>query len=520
MPTDYEILLARRTLRGLTPPQALLATALLIDGAYSQKDLAGNEKALEWCKQLRKKKWWKQLTNGEKGEVDYIESNAWGDREGLTQRGKPEEWKWAQEEITRQILCLRSAMKPEKFEAQLKKRQCEILTNLANALNRIGRTVEAVEYWSRAIRIDSSFGMALGNRAIGLYTYATLIYDPGHQVILLQSCREDISKALLQDVDADSQSSFTALQDNVCKHLEAMDSGEKVQWDEFPLGESEEERTYRDWCLAHRLFLNPLNDIRAQPLAARDVLSLPSLTTSVGSGIPSHIGLFNNLKQELATARYLCFKGIHQHRPHFSDREVHLVNTLDYPSYGIGCELVKASYRMAYSILDKVGFMVNEYFSFGIMPRSVSFRKMWFEGQEVNNDFLACVRQRQNLPLRGLYWMSRDLFDNRDGFNASAEPEALELQQIRNHIEHRYLKVHGDMWASSGQEDSFTDKLAVSISREELEAKAIRMLKFARSALIYLVCAVQVEELAQSAQAENGLVAPMPLSPWEDSWKV
>ena len=121
--------------------------------------------------------------------------------------------------------------------------------------------------------------------------------------------------------------------------------------------------------------------------------------------------------------------------------------------------------------------------------------------------------------MRGLYWLSRDLFDDRGGFKQSAEPDAQQLQQIRNHIEHRYLKVHEDMWSGPDDENPFADTLAVSIYRDDLEAKALRMLKFARAALVYLVCAVQVEERARAAKGAKGIAAPMFVDRWEDDWK-
>lgn len=66
----------------------------------------------------------------------------------------------------------------------------------------------------------------------------------------------------------------------------------------------------------------------------------------------------------------------------------------------------------------------------------------------------------------------------------------------------------------------FADTLAVSIYRDDLEAKALRMLKFARAAPVYLVCAVQVEEQARAAKGTKGLGAPMFVDRWEDDWNL
>ena len=70
------------------------------------------------------------------------------------------------------------------------------LTNLGNALSTVGRSVEAIEYWDRALRKSARFPMALGNRGYGFSYYAGALYDKGHQRILLKQAHSDLSMAL------------------------------------------------------------------------------------------------------------------------------------------------------------------------------------------------------------------------------------------------------------------------------------------------------------------------------------
>src|SRR5262249_50897784 len=128
---------------------------------------------------------------------------------------------------------------------------------------------------------------------------------------------------------------------------------------QYGLGKSAEERRYRIWCLRNRLFINPLNDLSALPIAACDILTLPSLTTPVGHGLmPSIIGFFNQMKQEFVSARYLYYEGVKATKPHFSDRDVLLYNTLDYPVYSLAAEKIRLASRAAYSIFDKISFFL------------------------------------------------------------------------------------------------------------------------------------------------------------------
>jgi tetratricopeptide (TPR) repeat protein len=210
-----------------------------IDLAYRRRDADGTRKAIDWCEQLKSRKWQARLSQKQQGELLYFEANAWSDLEGLSKRGQPEEWDWAQEEITNELVCLRTVLRSESlFNVQGPVRKCQILTNLANTLSRVGRTVEALDYWTRALDIDPQFGMALGNRAKGLYTYSRLLYDPGHQTILLRKAGEDLDAALRQDFDDEPRASFLALREQIVGILGKVDSGRAVAWDRYSLGRS------------------------------------------------------------------------------------------------------------------------------------------------------------------------------------------------------------------------------------------------------------------------------------------
>jgi hypothetical protein len=99
------------------------------------------------------------------------------------------------------------------------------------------------------------------------------------------------------------------------------------------------------------------------------------------------------------------------------------------------------------------------------------------------------------------------------------EPDAYALRKIRNHIEHKYLKVHDFLWEISSRyqtaDDPFKDRMAYSITLEVLESKTHRLLKLARSGLIYLSLAVHREERMRSMNRNDELIAPMYLPPWK-----
>ena len=77
-----------------------------------------------------------------------------------------------------------------------------------------------------------------------------------------------------------------------------------------------------------------MNDLGPFPIAAHDVLCLPSIVVGIGEG-PYYVGFYNQMKQEFTSARYLYYEAITTEKIHFSDKGVLLMNTLDYPSYSL-----------------------------------------------------------------------------------------------------------------------------------------------------------------------------------------
>lgn len=449
----------------------------------------------------------------------YFRANAWENR--LYENGRVGTWHWEQEEIRQQILDLRRALRHPGFAALPAFRRCQILTNLGNALNTVGRFIEAVEYWDLAILIEPRFAKALGNRALGLLTYANHLYDNGHCGHFYVEAHESVCRAVSDNAIFDSydggtaKSSLRALRDSIPARIDLEAVRSTINWDDHSLGRSASERAYRTWCLEQRLFINPLCDLRAKPLAAADVLTLPSVRTNIASAAPPPIiGFFNQMKQEYVSARYFLFEGLHAQGGHFSDKEVLLYNTLDYPAYGLGSERIRTAFRTAYSIFDKVGFFLNEYLSIGIPAKNVSFRSLWYEAKgKEPKPLLARFEQHANLPLRGLFWLSKEFKD--EDFQAVTDPDADALADIRNHLEHKYLQLHDDDIAVSPPSPS---PIMFSMQRSEFAAKTLRLLKYARSSLIYLSLAVHREEALRS-KGSQGLVAQMPLTHWDDEWK-
>jgi len=516
-----EEILVLDTAEGLADTVALEAVAHLIDYATDHSDLTLNAKAMTWCDQLDAR----VLQPRQQVSLDYYRANAWATRRSSRHTERSAIWAWDQEEIQQQIFFLRRALNNPAFLESHPVKRSQILTNLANQFDAVGRFIDAQGMWAMALRQQQGFWMARGNRGRGLMNYGAALYDSGHRGIFALAAHAELKQAL-NDFDQHPELGMPSLRPYFERAATAIAGrfdldriAASYHPDDFELGKTVRERNYRLWALKESLFLNPLNDLGTHPIAARDILSLPNFVLPIGEP-PVLTGFFNQLKQEFVSARWLYFEGIHSESAHFSDRKVLLYNTLDYPAFGLAVEKTKVAFRLAYSLFDKIAYFLNHYLKLGIPEKQVSFRGIWREkpGDPVRTQFDAS----ENWPLRGLYWLSKDFFEA--SFAEVIEPHARALNELRNHLEHKYVKVHVFLTPrpATGEDatDLFFDDLAHSLSREDLEGRSLRVLKLARSALIYLSLGMHHEE-RRKRSTTNSATGPvvMELDPLEDQRK-
>jgi hypothetical protein len=507
-------LLATKDIGDLPVEKTLRRTAHLVDLSSQFDSPEGTDLALQWCDLLEKS----DLTPGQLSLVQFYRANAWDDVRKRKYDAENYAWAWEQTELRHQLLSLRRAARTEGLAELRPVERAQILTNLGNQLNSAGRLVEAGEYWTRAIAQQPRFAMALANRGYGWFEYARAYYNSRHQTVFLYRAHQTLSAALAEDADWSSapdgaREFFVKLRTRIATMIDVARLETGLKLDGYGLGRSHKERVYRQWVLDNALFLNPLNDLGNNNIAAQDALSLPSYRTPLDDG-PTLIGFFNQMKQEFASARWLLFEGISSKAPHFSDKDTMLHDTLDDPGYSLSVEKTKFAFRAAYSLMDKIAFFLNDYLRLSIPLSAISFRSLWFV-KKGDTELKPIFTQAKNWPLRGLYWLAKDFVE--DDFQTSTEPDARDLLTVRNHMEHRYLKVHDrdPLFSLSADPDVYSDRLALSVERHELEAKALRVLKLARAAMIYLCLGMHREEIIRGKD-EKGLAMPMTLPPWDD----
>jgi hypothetical protein len=423
------------------------------------------------------------------------------------------EWQWEQATLAREIFYLRRAVSHQDFNTVTDTVRCICLNNLGNRLRVAGRLIEALDCWRRVLEVQPNFGMALCNRARTLADYAEALDDIGKRGLFFWVAHKEASAALASTAvythqrDERTREAAKKLKEWIefVIDVEGMTSLNPLTWTDTST--TEEERTYRRWCLINCLYLNPSNDLGPHTVANTDSMSLAAHVVPIDA--PHRFeSFFDQLKQEYVSARWLLYEGLIVKNPHFSDRDVLLQATEPLPSLSLSIEKVKTAYRTSYSLFDKVGFFMNAYMELGIPEKQVSFRGLWRppaplgEKKPIRREF----DQSGNWGFCALFWLAKDFLEKEN--DEVAEPQARGLSDIRNHLEHKYLRV-----TVAESPTAPPDDLALMVSRGQFEGKTLHLLKLARSALIYLAIGVGLEERRRQRGRTGVPIEEIPLTP-------
>lgn len=505
----YEEILALENVNEFKPSQVCNFLAFIFETGREDN----NANAISSGLRLATSRSLEDFTDHEKMTYHYYVANGWAYLHKLThQINSNEFWAFEASEVENQIINLRKAISfSDKVNDHFLLSQ--VLVNLGITFSHVGRSVEAIHYWHKAMKLHPGFGMAIGNLGFGLAHYAKILFDEGHRFLFCQYAYKYLHEASVsKHVYAEGKQAFLEMAKGIEERYGIDNLGIEQDLKNFSLGRSSKEKDYREWCIDNALFLNPLNDFIYDNIVAHDCLFLPSMNLQRDEP-PFFHSLYNQIKQEFVSARYLYYQSLTDQKPHFSDRDNMQMDTLDYTVYSLSSEKLKIAFRVCYSIFDKIGYMLNAYLKIGMDSKDVSFRRIWFKksaDKKKTWELNSIITESRNWPLRGLYWLSKDLIENESDFSKSLLPEAKQIATIRNFMEHKSFKI-----VDMGETAIVDNGLTYQIQRDELEKKVYILMQMVRSAIMSLSFAIHLEE----AKKEEKPSIPISFLKFDDQFK-
>lgn len=438
------------------------------------------------------------MDSTEKARYYYVLSEIWKINYGIDKSLK----KFNQDSIAKYIVYLRTAL-VEISKVDLKSKfgidlYCRINTNLGNQFIDLGRMSDAIECFNRVININPDFKMATANLANVYFLYQSVFYNNENRFDFINSSYylfKEVNEKKVEIYNSFTEEAKIGFRErmNIIKQHFPNVIKKRIKY-EIKVELPRKERNYRLWCLNNCLFLNEMNDLTKQFVSAEDHLYLPPMIFTEGFTI-YHLGLFNQIKQEYVSARYMLYESIKDYEnenKHFSDRNNYLEDTNDFSLHSLNTEKIKSSFRILYSILDKIAYFLNKYFDVGKNKDRVNFRNLWYDKDKKLHSFVCT----DNFMIEGLYWLSRDIFRKENSSEEYLLPDARELNEIRNQLEHKYLKI---VLIDCQDFDYFNDTLAYRITLKEFHSKTIRLAKMVRTAILHLSFSINIEERKKSS---------------------
>lgn len=193
---------------------------------------------------------------------------------------------------------------------------------------------------------------------------------------------------------------------------------------------------YVETCVRHDLYLSlHIVDRRAQASIGDRIA--PALHTGPAESddqqyVQDIMFRLNEIIESYMTARLLFI------RSQFTDNDssavseqTTLVNLLDYSVSNIYVGQLKASYKEAFSALDKVAVLINHYLRIGHSESSVYYSNVWYEPGSLKDEapVLAERVRSGGFRLLGLYLLCRELSSSK-------------YSHLRNALTHRYARIY------------------------------------------------------------------------------
>ena len=358
----------------------------------------------------------------------------------------------------------------------------QIWTNLGNCFDHLGRVIDALECYNEALQWKSDHGMALGNKGQALMNYSVVAGE--HQGTFLIEAHSLLSRALELGLPTEAINSFSKHIANIREHFPDRQALENPP--EYPGCRIETrsafERFLIEFCLENRLYLNMCDFCQKCDAAIGDTASIKKMIVSVSTEkdrdlMKENIYLrlsayLNQIKQDYVAARFLLilsrYKGINID---FVDEHVKIVDTGDQSVHNIRVQLVRASFRNFYDILDKIACFLDDYLQLGIPERKIDFRRLWYtKGNLLRNR----IKKMKSLSLNALFDIHRD-FEN---------GPYKELRLIRNALTHRFVTVRKSQEVENWE----------NMTEETLVRHTLDLSRVVRNAILYLLHFVYLEE--------------------------
>ena len=374
------------------------------------------------------------------------------------------------------------------------------ITNYANLLDHLGRTVEAVDHYYDCLEVTPNHATAMGNcgsalqRLLNISTAnnSKVLYEAWRLMREANQHEADLVRLSGRHVLPYYKSSL----ENFEKYIESVVPGGCIALEKWITG-FEKAHQWRPSPMLNtlkndRLILTVNPRPSNCPSEYKDDIFFEGMVVAIDdSGQRLFNALahaFNHAKEDFATARYLYYKSKSQEHSLIEVSTITLyMDTLDYADFGLRSGFLKSSLRLAADLLDKCAGFLNLYLELGHPEDQVILNNVWYNKLQYKKGLHPKVESRlsSNQYLAALNDLNKDLY-------LGKYPTS--FRNLRNEATHKRLVL--SWYGALDESDS-------SYSLEEFQRTVRFLLRMAKAAIVYVVGVVMIEEQQRELERQN-----------------
>ena len=376
------------------------------------------------------------------------------------------------------------------------------LTDCGNSYDMVGRYCDALKHYDRALQIDPTFGMALGNRGMTLLRMASLVGE--HQSCVLHKAATTLDAAIHNRESVLRNGGQSAL--DTFERQRGLISGSadpmrNVWSPEIKLGDP-----HLDWCLQNDLFLHSSPGCIKDSTEILDPISWKTIKVARVNLNVSYVNElidgWNTIKEDYIVARYLGWLATAADSP-IRDQargvssRVWFVDTATYGLWDVRTGIGKQAQKASVDVLDKIAVFVHLYFGSG------KLRRLYFRGfaNDKPNSLVSELAHALRRPggNRGL----TALIDLAGELDKDSDSQLKVSNKLRNAATHRFLNLH--LWGTPSSSEA-SEHAGWRWFIEGL----VWQLRFTKSAILYLADMIHIHERrTDSTDSVGGLTVPL-----------
>ena len=367
----------------------------------------------------------------------------------------------------------------------------EIWVKLGESYQKIGRLLEALECYEKALKLDLRNAQAQGLKGMILSYYAMMVEN---QEQFYEEAYLNLNGAIEGKLEPKLKEKFEEASKQVYDFISDKKKLKKSRkWPGYKFkSNSKLEKTLQEFSVKNRLFLNMCNWCQKCNSCASDNVTVKNFEKFTSSGSPiDQISLkLNNIKQAYHSARFtLVLSQFRELKLNNVERGLNLLETEDDNTMDLYLQLLVNSYHSFYQIIDHVAHFLKWYLGVDAPKELSGYRSFWFKNYR-KHTIRGEIQRKRNLHLSALYDIRGDL----------DEGIYSHLVQLMDDLDYGTIRI---IKQTEVQADN-------DITEREFLNQTIQLAKLVRNIIVYLFNFVYIEELKKYNEAKTVVKIPTP----------